>query len=265
MTNPLYDRIPGINWSRLKDLRVSPRQFHSAPPRAETVAMRIGLAAHTLILEPHRFDEQYVVWPQARRGNAWKAFAEEHSNRCILTAAEHERAERCSDAVREHETASELLAGGVSEHGLSWTDEKTGHACKGRVDHVNGRLVEIKTTAIIDPRRFAALAVRLGYHCQLAFYFDGLRANGYDIAASPGLVTIQSEPPHDVVVYNVPDHVLGAGRAEYRRLLRLLDECEAKDEWPGIAKEPLELLLPDWAYTDDDAEPLTVGGKAMGF
>jgi hypothetical protein len=112
---------------------------------------------------------------------------------------------------------------------------------------------------------FANAVARYGYHAQLAWYLDGLRTNGIEVHDTPILVAVQSSPPHDVVTYHLPDHVVQAGRDEYRKLLVKVAECEASGDWPGIAPEELEMVLPEWGYQiDDEPLALTIGGAPLG-
>lgn len=266
-----YEDIDGIRWSRLKSMRVSPLQYRYdvEHPREETVHLRIGLAIHCLVLEPHQWEQDFAVFRdgKARRGKAWEAFRDEHGDKTLLTMDEYERAHAAAEAVLGDPVASPYLTGGASEQTVTWQDQETGLPCKARVDLVGGRLVELKSTHSVIPRKFATLAAQLGYQCQLAFYLDGLRANGFAASEDPVLVVCQSEEPHDVVTYFVPEDVIDVGRVEYRRLLRRLKECQERDEWPGVAdKAELTLTLPAWAYDSDEPEqPLTIGGSVMQF
>lgn len=263
-----YDDIDAINWSRLKALQVSPKQFkyEQTTQRRETASLAIGLAVHTLVLEPAKWEVEYEVWDGARRGKDWLEFKDANSHKRILTNTEVERVFGCANAIRNHPLAQQHLSGGVAERVVTWTDEETGLACKGRADVVNGHLVELKTARNddIEQRSFQNSVMRYGYHCQLAYYLDGCLAAGVldDPFAEPAMVMVQSEAPHDVAVYHVPKEVLDVGREEYRRLLRLLKDCRETNRWPGVAEDKeLTLYLPAWATVEE--EPITLGGKAM--
>jgi exodeoxyribonuclease VIII len=249
-----YDAIPAVRWSHLKHIDRSPLHYLHATrePRPDTPAFRFGRAVHCLVLEPEAWAERYAVWDGYRRGKAWDAFAEANAHLEIVNAEEAARVRAIAAAIRRHPVAAEALAHGVKEGVLTWTDEATGLACKGRFDHVNGRLVDLKTAADVDPRRFFANAYRYGYHAQLAFYLDGLRANGIEIAADPMIVCAESVPPHDVVVYALDAMVIDQGRQMYRRLLARVKECTERGEWPGIAPDVKALEFPAWAEIEGD-------------
>jgi len=126
------------------------------------------------------------------------------------------------------------------------------------VTRVDGQpyVVGLKTARDCRPFQFGNQCARLGYHLQFAYYADGYEAI---TGERPRLVEIvvESDEPHAVAVYHVPDDVLDQGREEYMRLLELLDECERKNEWPGPVPLEETLSLPSWVYgglTDDLTE-----------
>ena len=65
-------------------------------------------------------------------------------------------------------------------------------------------------------------------------------------------IVVESEAPHAVVVYQIPDDVLEYGRDEYRRLISILDECEQAKSWPGPCETEQVLTLPSWVYGSED-------------
>lgn len=264
MTQEEYEGIQAVRWSTLRVLRVSPLHYRHAlrSERPETAAMRIGRAIHAFILEPDTFHDRFVCYRGQRRGKDWTGFASDHESKTILTEVEWKRAIGAGAAVHGHPCALSYLAGGVQEHVLTWTDQETGIACKGRVDSAGEWLVDLKTTTVIEPRRFGSHAARLGVHGQLSFYLDGCRANDILVRDEPRIVVVQSEPPHDVVVYRVSRHVVDAGRDLYRELLGELKECRESGAWPGVSPDEIELIPPDWIYQDEPLE-LTIGGEAM--
>jgi hypothetical protein len=252
-----YHAIAAVRWSHLKHMDRSPLHYLHATTqeRPDTPALRFGRAVHVLTLEPEQWGARYVVWDGgARRGKAWESFEGDNADREILTADEAERVRAIAGAVRRHPVAGPMLAVGATEGVIQWADEETGVACKGRFDHVHGRLVDLKTAADVDPRRWMANAYRYGYHAQLAFYADGLRASGVDLRdADPAIICVESVPPHDVLVYTLDPIIIDQGRQMYRRLLARVKECTERGEWPGISgASTLPLVLPAWAEAEGD-------------
>lgn len=260
-----YDRIERLNISRLKRARISPLHYR-ADVRHETKPLALGTLAHLLTLEPERADGQVAVWDgKVRRGKEWDAFQAEHAGCIIATAAEVEAALTMAEAVRNHPVAASYLQHGMAEATLLW--EMGSRKCKGRVDWLDqstDTIVDLKTAAEIDPRSFGRAVLRYATDLQLAFYADGYTAI---TGRTPRVVVIavESKPPHDVIVYRVPDSVIARGRAEYWRLLDLLTTCEASGQWPGQAADEVELELPVWATVADEEPALTMGGVEVSL
>lgn len=255
-----YAATPGVNFSSLKHLAESPRSYlwHRENQPVSSPAMEFGTVFHMAILEPERFDTTYTRTPddydgRTKEGKAWKAQAEA-LGLTILTPADWQRIEAMGDTFTSHpEIAPFLDASGKAEHILTWLDPETGLKCKGRLDKLldDGRIFGVKTTSKFSARQFQSHAWELFYHAQWAFYHDGAVACGIDVPeVAEGVV--ETAGPFDACLYVVPAHILERGRETYRGWLRLLAECEARNEWPGRYPTRLEFSAPAWAMSMDE-------------
>lgn len=251
-----YASIDAVNYSTLKHIAVSPKHYQHvlAHGTSRTVAKRRGTITHTAIFEPHRLPLDYVVFEGTKRGKAWDAFREENQHAEIVTVEDMELACAMRDAVRSDPAAGPLVEGGTREPSLVWTDGETGLRCKGRVDlvHDDHTIVDLKTARSVRPWDFGRAVVTYGYHVQAAFYSDGYEAVTHS-APTYKIIAVENTPPHDVIVYDVTDEVLGIGRDEYYRWLATVKRCQFVGEWPGQANGlPMRLELPPWAIPDED-------------
>lgn len=259
-----YRNLRGMNITRLKELRRSPKHYlHALAHPKETNALRLGTASHVAVLEPERFGREFAIWSRRsantgnlcpRNGKYWDAFQAEHLGRSIITIDEAEQSLAIQAAVRADPVAAKYLVVGDPEVTLQWT--LRGRQCKGRVDwltFIEGEpyLVGLKTARDCRHYIFASAAAKLGYHLQWAYYHDG-----YDFIADrrPHVIEIvvESTAPYAVAVYVIPDDIIQQGRDEYMVLLDQLAECEAADEWPGPAIGEQILTLPSWVYEAHD-------------
>lgn len=275
----MIERPDAVNWSTLKYMRVSPKHYRHAlaTPRTDSDALKLGRLVHCMVYEPQHVDDRYVREPKFNRTmkdetaiargldggrEAAEAFAIAHVMHDVVPPVLWDKALAMSAAIHDDPLAGPMVRGGYVEQQITWIDEATGVECRGRVDHVNGRLSDLKTTRVIEPRQFAAAAARYGYHAQVAYYLDGLAANGIVLEDVPAIPAVENEAPYDVAVYTLPPDVIAAGRALYRSCLDRLVECRAKDEWPGVSPGYTPLVLPAWAVHAEDEE-ITFGGEAM--
>lgn len=254
-----YASLQDVSITRLKELKRSPQHYrYRLDHPKSSAAMTLGTAAHCAVLEPERFATDFAVWGRRtdsgrlapRNGKAWEEFQDSNRAREIITADDYELAVAMRNAVRGDASASKYLESGDPEVVLRW--EMNGHACRGRVDwltHIDGEpiIVGLKTARDCRHFVFSSAAAKLGYHLQWAFYHDG-----YEIIAGKDArvveIVVESEPPHAVATYAIPNDIMEQGRSEYQDLLKLLSECQASGEWPGPVTNEEFLTLPSWVY-----------------
>jgi hypothetical protein len=273
MTFDEYRAIDAVNWSSLKHLFVDragpehPRLCITSPMRyryfkdqgepEETDAMRLGKATHTAVYEPDRFALEYLVWKGGdRRGPKWESFKEAAEGRCILTAAQYERALAIRDAVRSHPIAAAYLAKGEAEKTITWTDDLTGLRCKARLDllsHSMGALTDLKTTNDIGERMFRGTCEKLGHFRQLGMYTKGIAACGLLVPPVRAvIIAVENKPPHEVAVYAIEPDSLETARAEVEELLQVLKACQEANHWPGRFETEQTLRRPDWVMGEPE-------------
>lgn len=263
-----YQQLPGINASLLKELRHSAEMFRYRQHHPkQTKSLTFGQGGHCAVLEPERFDSDFAVWERRtesgsmapRNGQHWEKFRGEHSGQTILTADEYAKTRTLQSAIRGNGDAMKYLG----QHGdaeATMQAEIFGRQCKARPDWLCRDWEDLTRPAIVGLKsardcrslRFGRQAYALGYHLSWAFYRDIYKAiTGH---SNPKVVEIvvEAEPPHSVCVYVVPDEVLQLGTEEYLELFSKLDECERTNTWPGPAAGEQPLVLPSYAYGEEE-------------
>lgn len=251
-----YSKIDAVNWSLLKFMRVSPLHYRHAvdSPPEDTTRFGIGRAIHTAILEPHRLSTDYAVFDGARRaGKVWDKFEAENDTKTILKRDEWTLVESVARRVEKDEVAQEWLGRGKAliERSITWKDPATGIMCKARPDAVHSAILDVKSTSTIDERAFIALATRMGYFGQLAFYRRGYRVLT-KMNLPCAMMPVELAAPHDVGVFVIDEDSLRVTDEEITRLLAKVAECRKANEWPGRYQKARTMMLPDWARGESD-------------
>jgi hypothetical protein len=262
-----YTSIERVNISNLKEMARSPLHYrYRCAHQKDSPALALGRAAHMALLEPGRFESDFVVWDERtasgrlrpRNSKDYDAFVEANKGRTVLVPDQHRFACNIRDAVRAKPIARKYLGDGQRELSFVWDDAETHAPCKGRLDlltRVDGCdcIVGVKSSRDLAPRAFSQQAAKLLYYLQWGFYFDGYSTL---TGKEPRVVEIcvESEPPHDCVVYVVPADVIDLGREEYRALLAKLGECERTKRWPGRSDNEVLFQLPAYLQPDDDED-----------
>lgn len=268
MTREEYEAIDAVNWSTLKHLGKSGEHYlHAlkAGGGGDTDARQRGRVTHLAVFEPERFSKDVVVFSDTRRGPKWTAFEKQHEGKEIVTPRMFEHAKSIADRARNHPMAARYLAGGKSEHTVTWLYQSPRIEslpyweieCKGRLDFIAdvGAIVDLKSTRDGSPTGFGREAARYEYHAQLAFYRDGYEAmTGVRLPVI--IVAVEAAAPFVVQVYRLEEELLDLGRERYELLLAQLRICRDANKWPGYAEAEMQLELPRWARPLDDDEEL---------
>jgi len=250
-----YRAAPGVNWSSLKHIGVSPLYYrYMAAQSYDSPAMLVGRAVHCAVLEPEAFESRYVTQPdfgdlRTKAGkaarDAFKPFGRE-----VLTVAQRETVSDMARAVRQHDTAARLVRELTHrEHSVFWTDAATSLRCKGRLDGVGpGYILSLKTTRQNTPGAFARDYFNMLYHAQAAFYADGHGAGLPEVT-----VIVQNHAPHDVWVFDTPDEAIDEGRRVYGDLLERLAACDGVFT-AGAVPDRTALTVPKYIKLDESTD-----------
>lgn len=247
LSNAEYHAGPGISKSGLDSIAKSPavyRWMRSAPVDNEkTKALNMGTALHTLLLEPHLFDQQFAVLPELNlRTNAGKEtkliFKEENKGKIILSKEEDRELLLMTRSARAHPAAKFLLEdSGPIESSIYWNDEETGELCRIRPDKMLSDrpvIVDVKKTA--DINRFNKSIEDFRYHVQAAMYSDGFYRHYNERPTFVFLVVSETIEcgRYPVRVFVLDDVDFGRGHELYCRDLDTYHYCNQSNQWGGF-------------------------------
>ena len=253
-----YRKEPGVNQSSLKKILKSPAHYQAALKEKflPSPAMEIGTAGHCLILDgPKAFDGAYVLQPDhvklnTKDGKEWKAA---QGRKKILKddgkdkawSAIHGMAEQLSklpfyDVTDDPEYIKR------NEVSIYW--DWLGVRCKARLDSIlveEGLIVDLKTTASVEPDQFAKKVVGLGYDFQAAYYTKAAEM-AFGKPFKFIFAAVERVAPYDVQLFEVTPDMMAEGMAMCEDALHLYNECTKSGEWaePEIKQHLLE--YPRW-------------------
>jgi hypothetical protein len=254
-----YRALKRLNFSTLKHMARSPLHYAHAVEwgDAPKPSYSLGAASHCALLEPGRFDSEFVVYSKRRQSKEWDAFEAEHvaKGHTILTQAEYREATAMAAAVRRNPLAAKYLAAGNAEVRVTWDLESPPlgatpgfrFECKAGLDWLTpDAIVEFKSTRDASKEAFEKDVERYRYHTQAAFQVDGhQQATGRRLPHF--IIAVESHAPYASNVFRVGEELLRIGREEYTTLLGRLDDCRRTKTWAGYSETELELELPRWA------------------
>ncbi|MFW6024062.1 MAG: PD-(D/E)XK nuclease-like domain-containing protein [Dichotomicrobium sp.] len=251
MPSEVYHSTDAISKSGLDLIEKSPAHYKFQPPREPTPAMRIGSAIHCAILEPDRFDAEYVVAEvKTRREKAYKELVAEHGEELVLIPSEAEAVRAIQEAALSRPEVRRLVhAPGWNELSAFAIDPETGAKVRCRYDLLakDGFAVDIKKSRDVFPHGFSRAIASYRYHVQVAFYSDIYYWITGERLSEFWLIAIEDQPPYTAVPYRLDDLAIEAGRIAYRRNLNTYAHCLASGEWPRFEPESDLITLPQWA------------------
>ncbi len=240
-----YLRWPELSQSTLKRGRDSMAHLRAAWDdelvMEPTDDMVLGSALHTTFLEPEHAATRIAVWANGvRRGAAWDGFCMEHAGKYILTSNQHVRLVGMVKSLRKHPEVRKWLSK-IEAVEVSTTGTLQSINMKGRVDALTADpLIDLKKVCDGDPRNFARQAYDFGYHIQAHVYSSLFQRDRFI------LMTVEDQPPYDVVPYELSDEYMRRGEMETNDLLAKVVECLASGVWPGRTSKVETLREPSW-------------------
>ena len=255
-----YHSGPGLSATNLCELARSPLHYITslATPHKETPAMKLGSATHCAILEPERFDVEYLQAPHLDRRTkegkaAWTEI--EQSGKILLSEEDYKKATDMAQAVHKHKIASRLLSGGASEQSIYWNQEINSlddnkFLCKCRPDYLKEipqgcLIVDLKTSQDAEINSFQKKAYwNYNYHIQAAHYMNGFEAVTHKKTLAFIFIVIESEPPYAINIFKAADEFINSGKNKVRELYELYASCLEKNNWPGYSEDIKELRFP---------------------
>ena len=257
MRNDAYHGYEGISKSGLDLVHRSPAHYRYSAKREATRAMEIGTAIHTAILEPERFQEEYVLLRDVkdRRASEYKAAVKVHGSERVLVASEADAVAGMQESIAASVAAKTALADSpYKELSAFVEDPETGVLLRARFDTLSskGASVDLKKTRNAQPSEFAKSVYNYRYHVQAAMY-----SHVYELITGEPLkkfwfLAVEDQPPHCAMLYSLDDVSLLVGHEEYRADLAAYAEAVGSGDWRGYAEPVQEISLPSWAFAQMD-------------
>lgn len=264
LTNEEYHgHKDSISRTGLMDFSTSPYTYWAKhinpnrPPKKNTPAMAFGSAFHTLILEPDKFDNEYVMKPEpVLLKNGGRELYDnykniiaylESSDKQVLDAKDWARLMLMKEKFMSNRAAVDLIKDARIENSFFWQDKESGLLLKCRPDILHDNIiVDLKTCDSASPREFQHSMVGYGNHIQGAMIrnavdkLEGRRINNVIN------ICIENKYPHNMGIYIIDEEALDEGENKYKQICLALKTAAEKDDWIDYGIETMG--LPKWAY-----------------
>jgi len=223
----------------------------NAPPRERNEAFVLGSAFHSIILEPDKFKDEFVIHPPFFGEGSQKKkqqLIEMNPGKELISIEMYNEINRMHDSVMNHPIASKLFSKGFAEKVFKWIDPHTNVKCKIKPDFYNierNFIVDLKSTDDASQSAFERSSFKYRYYVQSPFYNDGMVQNGIKPDAFI-FVAVEKKPPYLVNVFFAPKNSMEFGRETYIEDLETYANCKNTGIWSGYSEEIKPLNLPSW-------------------
>lgn len=227
-TGPLADKLSSSDLKEFFNKSGKHLEFKKQNPTRETDAMRFGTAFHSLMLEPHLFDEEYVIIPEFepteldKEGNVkpktsgWKRtndyknqlkeFQKKNAGLKILTQEEWDRLQAMQESMRNSSMYIDHFGHAEGYNEATYVEGDYKVRCD-RICEVDGKtiIIDIKTTDDASPEAFKKKVLALDYDLSAALYLDVAQGNEFY------WVVVEREAPYSCCWYRMSDWVQNKG------------------------------------------------------
>lgn len=251
MSEEEYRKTPGINFSSLKHIDVSPReyQYQLTRPHDPSPEMLIGLVCERIVFtgkaDPYvrRQEKPEGHDGRTKEGKEWnaknEAFEAEQvaAGKTFVSPAVFDRAARAADAVQNHKDALDLLECCPGRQ-VPWFSEKDGNQRKGLIDlqPPYSALVDFKTVMVggIIPEKWSKIVYERSYDAQASWYLTGASDASGAILSDFWHIVVENDGAHHVIVRPLDSDCLKIGQMKVDRWWSRLLACQKSGMWPGL-------------------------------
>jgi len=236
-----YAEIPAFRSHDLTAVIKCPYSWKHQKAMVQTPALLEGRVQHTVFLELHKFDDEFVIQPKIdRRTKAGKEEYEDFmasiGNRTAVTQDMFDTCIERRDVVKDYVPKADDRAE------LTLVFEWHGHPFKCRLDwYDNERVWDLKTCRDASPRGFRGAINSFNYHMQAALYVEGCRASGLR-ADGFNFLAQEKAHPYPFGVYTLSDEALEYARARNEQALELLLKCKEQDDFKPYNLEGVQVV-----------------------
>jgi hypothetical protein len=230
-------------------------------------AFKLGTAFHLAELEPAKFADTYITTPEfghtrkhagsgttteqgkanKEKRDAWVA-ANQAPGKVLLSPEDWRFLTGAHASIRKHKIAMALLANGVYESTIIWTDPDTKLRCKARPDCYQpqrGLVTDLKSARDVSPDGFAKACFNLCYDQSAAFYLRGLKALGLP-AKDWAFVATCKKPPYLTATYVLSQSDMDRAADRVEGLMQKMAKAVEQGVYEGYPESLVELVLPTW-------------------
>lgn len=229
----------------------------------DTASLRLGHAFHPGVLEPEKFEKEFVILPancksgtknnpnKGMKANLTAFEAQcEANNQLIISPKDFDNIREMRAVIQSDQEALDLLSDGEAEVSGYFIDQEYDIKCKVRIDWINKKnriLVDLKSCADARHFPFRKAAFDFGDDLQAFMYLLAVT----EITGEPHndfkFICVESKDYHGLHIWEADQEMIDTGFKKYTKAMILYKQCLESGEWPGYDSTPMPLGSPSYA------------------
>lgn len=234
-------------------------KYEKENPKPDSKATATGSALHCLLLEPEKFDDNFIIATGApvnpktnepfKRGSGkydtwFETVKLQAGKKKLIFPEEYQELLIMQEAYKPLIDSLVKIKGKTlhCERKVEWIDEETKHPCIGYIDaEIGGTVLDIKTTTDMSESSLYRKC-QDSYFIQAAVYAEALKQ--VDKIEQPRVILIflRSKPPYSKFSVIVDSATLELGLKEFRKAIKKYRECAEMKSFK-ISRTPTK-----WGY-----------------
>lgn len=243
----IYHADPALSSSGLKLLLKNPLYYWDSSPlnphrkQKDTISMKIGRAIHTMLLEPDKFDKEFIVLPPVNDikidSEVWGklSLTEDAADfklpkktakvvkyagkKIVISEDKFNDIATAVDTVKNDLSIAGLISGGHPEVSIFWRDQETGIMCRVRFDYLRpGWDFDLKSTTNSSMEHIGFAISDYRYDISCAMYAEGRSVAGLkeDNHRGSVLLFLEKESPYLANAVRLSDDIMSKGFNDFR-------------------------------------------------
>lgn len=236
-------------------------KFLCGEKKKPTRSMQIGTALHAKILEPEKFERQFMILDgiMDRRQPEYKKAKQALGEEFVFVDSEAKDINGMHSAIMKNDKARELLSlDGWSEVSGFHVDADTKLGFRHRFDRLTkcGIGIDLKKTHSVDPYELSKTIQNFGYHWQDASY-----TNAYEQITGKQLkefyfIFVEDSAPYEVAVVYLDFISREIGMNKYKQTMSEFKLFQESKHLVSNNSDAQIMTLPEWAMKEYENELL---------
>jgi len=258
--------MPHLRSTYIREFRKSPRHYFLREDIQETPSMKLGTAFHTALLEPEKYQKNYVEIPSFEKKSKYQTLTikeqlerwkEENKDSVTISSEDRDKVKMMLASCLDNPIINKIVN---NEHALI---EKEFYMVKDEICYTGtpdiiipelNLVIDVKTTTDASPNKWSKAIHDREYMIQAALYIDAMNAIFGKEFNRFIWVVVENKHPYSAMTYFAEPSLLDLGRNLILNASSDFKNCLLENNWPSYKTGLVPCSLPVYAWSQYESE-----------